>query len=77
MNHPISPKENKELDKIINTSSVCFKCGEKYGNHKKKFMGIWKDTCSICHKKEVSCADARHDFGINISDLEFDLSNYL
>jgi hypothetical protein len=43
----------------------CFECGQKYGvSPRERAIGVWIDTCSICGKKETSCADAGHDFNI-------------
>lgn len=44
--------------------TVCLDCGNKHGTKDKKMMGVWKDTCDMCGKKDVPCASASHDFGI-------------
>ena len=49
------------MKKKIHT--VCFCCGEKFGKRKKEVMGMWLDTCDICHN-EMPCANAQHDFSI-------------
>ena len=43
---------------------VCLDCGRKYKKKDKSVMGVWIDSCDICGKKQVPCADAGHDFGI-------------
>jgi len=59
---------NKQInEKIIQT--CCFECGKKYGTKKDKgAIEIWRDTCDICHSKNVYCASASHDFGIYSND---------
>ena len=49
--------------KVILT--CCLDCGIKYGTKKpKSAIGVWYDTCDICHKNNVPCASAPHDYGI-------------
>lgn len=55
-------------------NQVCLDCGKKHGQGDKTNFGMWEATCDIC-QKETWCADARHDFGIGISEREFELSN--
>ena len=49
---------------VGNIYTVCLDCGKKYGKKDKGVMGVWLDTCDICGKVGVGCADAGHDFGI-------------
>jgi hypothetical protein len=57
-----SMTSDKRGEKKILT--CCTDCGQKYGKKEKGMMGMWKDTCQICGKKDVPCASAPHDFGI-------------
>lgn len=55
-------EEREYMNKIIRV--CCLECGKKYDKKHKSVMGVWKDTCDVCHKVDVPCADAAHDFGI-------------
>ena len=53
----------------------CLSCGKKYGKKNKQTFGVWLGNCDICKMKQVSVASAAHDFGIGITDKEYELSN--
>lgn len=43
--------------------TICLECGKKVDKKNKSVMGMWSDTCEMCKKENVWCADAGHDFG--------------
>lgn len=51
------------MQKEIRT--VCLKCGNKYKKTSKTTFGVWKADCDLCEEKNVFCADALHDFGMD------------
>ncbi len=58
----VTEENHTHMKKIIKT--ICLPCGQKNDKKNKMVMGCWIDTCEMCGKENVPCADAAHDFGI-------------